>query len=129
MVLRATFVVLCIVAGLALFSDGFDQQGGWMLASVVGLIIAAVVLGIEYGLRNTKTGVLVGGLVGLATGLVLSGVAAWSVAATVPAVESVPVLGLLLLVGFPYLGLVYGVKVLGEAGFVKRLGDLPGRDR
>jgi uncharacterized protein YacL len=48
-------------------------------------------------------------------------VAAWSVAATVPAVESVPVLGLLLLVGFPYLGLVYGVKVLGEAGFVKRL--------
>src|SRR6185503_3144035 len=121
MVLRATFVVLCIVAGLALFSDGFDQQGGWMLASVVGLIIAAVVLGIEYGLRNTKTGVLVGGLVGLATGLVLSGVAAWSVAATVPAVESVPVLGLLLLVGFPYLGLVYGVKVLGETGFVKRL--------
>jgi len=80
MVLRATFVVLCIVAGLALFSDGFDQQGGWMLASVVGLIIAAVVLGIEYGLRNTKTGVLVGGLVGLACGLVLSGVAAWSVA-------------------------------------------------
>src|SRR6185312_8567094 len=104
MVLRATFVVLCIIAALALFSDGFDQQGGWMLASVVGLVIAAVVLSLEYALRNTKTDVLLGGITGLACGLVLAGVAAWAVAVTVPAVESVPILGLLLLAAFPYLG-------------------------
>ena len=52
MVLRATFVVLCILAGLALFSDGVDQQGRLMLASVVGLGIGGVVLGLEYVLRN-----------------------------------------------------------------------------
>jgi uncharacterized protein YacL len=121
MVLRATFVVLCIIAGLALFSDGFDQQGGWMLASVVGLVIAAVVLSLEYALRNTKTDVLLGGITGLACGLVLAGVAAWAVAVTVPAVESVPILGLLLLAAFPYLGLVYGVRIFDKAGYVKRM--------
>src|SRR6266702_273431 len=119
MVLRATFVVLCIVAGLALFSDGFDQQGGWVLASVLGLLIAGVVLGLEYALRNTKTGVLLGGISGLACGLVLAGAAAGAVALSVPAVEPVPILGLLLLVGFHYLGLIYGVKVFREAGFFK----------
>ena len=121
MVLRATFVVLCILAGLALFSDGVDQQGRLMLASVVGLGIGGVVLGLEYVLRNTKTAVLLGGIIGLACGLVLAGVAAWSIAVTVPAVESVPILGLLLLAGFPYLGLVYGVRLFGEAGFFKRV--------
>src|SRR2546421_3988976 len=121
MVLRATFVVLCILAGLALFSDGVDQQGRLMLASVVGLGIGGVVLGLEYLLRNTKTAVLLAGIIGLACGLVLAGIAAWSIAVTVPAVESVPILGLLLLAGFPYLGLVYGVRLFGEAGFFKRV--------
>jgi uncharacterized protein YacL len=36
-------------------------------------------------------------------------------------VESVPILGLLLLAGFPYLGLVYGVRLFSEAGFFKRV--------
>src|SRR5437867_12586230 len=122
MVLRATFVVLCILAGLALFADGVDQQGRWVLASVVGVGIGGVVLGLEYVLRNTKTAVLLGGIIGLACGLVLAGIAAWSIAVTVPAVESVPILGLLLLAGVSYAGLVYGARVLGEAGLFKRMG-------
>src|SRR5438093_13095525 len=121
MVLRATFVVLCILAGLALFADGVDQQGRWVLASVVGVGIGGVVLGLEYVLRNTKTAVLLGGIIGLACGLVLAGIAAWSIAVTVPAVESVPRQGLLLLAGFPYLGLVYGVRLFGEASFFMRM--------
>jgi uncharacterized protein YacL len=120
MVLRTAFVVLCIVAGLALFSDGFDQQGGWITASVVGLVIAAVVLGVEYILRNRSTGALLGGVAGLAAGFLLAGVAAWAVAVTVPSVDSIPVFGFLLLAAFPYLGLVYGMKVFGEAGILKR---------
>src|SRR5438445_10595468 len=94
MVLRATFVVLCILAGLALFSDGVDQQGRLMLASVGGVGIGGVVPGLEYLLRNTKTAVLLGGIIGLACGLVLAGIAASSVAVTVPAGELERVLGL-----------------------------------
>ena len=45
MVLRATFVVLCILAGLALFADGVDQQGRWVLASVVGVGIGYKISG------------------------------------------------------------------------------------
>jgi uncharacterized protein YacL len=120
MVLRTTFVVLCIVAGLALFSDGFDQQGGWMLASAVGIVIAALVLALEYAFRNTKTGVLLGGFAGLACGLLLAGLAAWAMAMTLPPVESVPILGFLLLAAFPYLGAIYGIRVFGEVGILKR---------
>src|SRR5438034_10273040 len=105
MVLRATFVVLCILAGLALFSDGVDQQGRLMLASVGGLGIGGVVLGLEYLLRNTKTAVLLGGIIWLARGLVLAGIAAWAVAITVPAVELVPLRGAVLLTGLVSPGL------------------------
>jgi uncharacterized protein YacL len=121
MVPRTTFVVLCIVAGLALFSDSNDQQGAWMVGAIVGLVIAGVVLALEYLLRNTKTGVLLGGVAGLGAGLVLVGLAAWAVAVTVPSVETIPILGFLLLATFPYLGLIYGVKIFGEAGVFKRM--------
>jgi uncharacterized protein YacL len=120
MVLRTTFVVLCIVAGLALFSDGFDQQGGWLSAAVVGLVVAGLVLALEYGLRHAKPGVVLGGAIGFACGLVLAGVAAWALAVTVPPVEAVPVLGFLLVAVFPYLGLVYGIKIFAEPGILKR---------
>ena len=80
MVLRTTFVVLCIVAGLALFSEGFEQ--GWIWGTLVGLVVAGAVLTIEYSLTNAKPGTLLGGLSGLAVGLLLAGIAAWAVAVT-----------------------------------------------
>src|ERR1041384_5321603 len=102
MVPRTTFVVLCIVAGLTLFSEGFDQQG-WMWASLVGLVVAGAVLMVEYSLQKAKPGALLGGISGLAVGLVLAGIAAWAMAGTPPAVELLPILGFLLLAAFPYL--------------------------
>ena len=120
MVLRATYVVLCIVTGLALFSGGFGQDGGWIGAAVVGLIVAGVVLGLEFGLRETKPDVLLGGAAGLAAGLILAGLAAWAVANTLPAAESAPVLGFLIVAAFPYLGLISGVKLFAEAGILKQ---------
>jgi len=120
MVRRTTYVVLCIVAGLALFSDGFDQDSGWIWAAVVGLVVAGIVLGVEYGLREMKPGVLLGGAAGLVGGLVLAGLAAWALAMTLPGTESVPVLGFFLLAAFPYLGLVFGGKLFGDAGFLTR---------
>jgi uncharacterized protein YacL len=119
MVLRATFVVLCIVAGLALFSDGFGQESGLIWAAGVGLLVAGVVLGVEYGLRHAKPGVLLGGAAGLAAGLFVAGLASWAVGFAVPGLESVPVLGFVLLAAFPYLGLIYGRKIFEAAGVLK----------
>src|SRR5713226_10046247 len=103
MVLRATFVVLCIVLSLALFSNG--EEYGWIWAAAVGVVVAGIVLGIEYMLRQVKPGVLLGGAAGLACGLLLTGLAAWALGATVQDFESIPVLGFLLLAAFPYLSL------------------------
>ena len=118
MVLRATLVVLCIVLGVALFSDGSGQAGGWIWAAAVGLLVAAVALGIEYVLREAKPGSLLGGVAGLTGGLLLAGIASWAVAVTLPGFEAVPVLGFLLLTGFPYLGLIYGIKIFTAAGIL-----------
>lgn len=122
MVLRATFVVLCIVLGLALFSNSSEQENGWIWAAAVGVVVAGIVLGIEYTLRQAKPGVLLGGAAGLACGLLLAGLAAWALGATVPDFESVPVLGFLLLAIFPYLGLIYGVKIFTAAGILGQPG-------
>ncbi len=119
MVLRTAFVVLCIVAGLALFSDGFGQDWGWIWAAVAGLVVAGIVLGVEFTLRDAKPGVLLGGASGLAAGLILAGVAAWALESTVPSALSVPPLGFLILAAFPYLGLIYGMKIFAQAGIPK----------
>ncbi len=126
MVLRATFVILCIVLSLALFSNG--EEYGWIWAATVGVVVAGIVLGIEYMLRQAKPGVLLGGAAGLACGLLLTGLAAWALGATVQDFESIPVLGFLLLAAFPYLSLIYGVKIftamgiLGQPGAVETTG-------
>jgi uncharacterized protein YacL len=122
MVLRATLVVLCIVLGLALFSDGSGQAGGWIWAAAVGLLVAGVALGIEYVLREARPGSLLGGVAGFTGGLLLAGIASWAVAVTLPGFEAVPVLGLLLLTVFPYLGLIYGIRIFTAAGIL----DQPG---
>src|SRR5207245_7086789 len=69
MVLRTTFVVLCIVLGLALFSNSSEQENGWIWAAAVGVVVAGLVLGIEYMLRQAKPGVRLGGAAGIACGL------------------------------------------------------------
>jgi uncharacterized protein YacL len=122
MVLRTTLVVLCIVLGLALFTDGSGQAVGWIWAAAVGLLVAGVALGIEYVLREARPGSLLGGAAGLTGGLLLAGIASWAVAITLPGFEAVPVLGLLLLTVFPYLGLIYGIKIFTAAGIL----DQPG---
>src|SRR5207249_2649394 len=124
MVLRATFVVLCIVLSLALFSNSSEQENGWIWAAAVGVVVAGIVLGIEYTLRQAKPGVLLGGAAGLACGLLLAGLAAWALSTTVPDFEAVPVLGFLLLAIFPYLGLIYGVKIFTAAGILGQPGVL-----
>src|SRR3989442_2436070 len=122
MVLRATFGVRGIVLRPAVFSNSSEQENGWIWAAAVGVVVAGIVLGIEYTLRQAKPGVLLGGAAGLACGLLLAGLAAWALSTTVPDFEAVPVLGFLLLAIFPYLGLIYGVKIFTAAGIFSQPG-------
>src|SRR2546426_10965583 len=106
MVLRATFVVLCIVLSLALFSNSSEQENGWIWAAAVGVVVAGIVLGIEYTLRQGKPRVLLGGPAGLAGGPRLGGVAPLAVSTTIPDLLSVPVLRVPLTLIFSHLGLI-----------------------
>src|SRR5207245_8986555 len=102
MVLRATFVVLCIVLSLALFSNSSEQENGWIWAAAVGVVVAGIVLGIEYTLRQAKPGVLMGGAAGLAFRLLLAGLAVCALSTGIPHFEDGSVLRFLLLAISPY---------------------------
>src|SRR2546426_11990993 len=94
MVLRATFVVLCIVLSLALFSNSSEQENGWIWAAAVGGVVAGIVLGIEYTLRQAKPGVLLGGAAGPAGGPPFGGLGARAPANTSPGLVGLPGPGL-----------------------------------
>src|SRR5207237_8297923 len=99
--------------GLALFSGGEEIGCSWGVA--VGVVAASAAVWIEYTLRRSKPGAVLGGTAGLACGLLLACLAAWTLETTIPAFEFAPVLGFLLLAIFPYLGIIYGVKIFTAA--------------
>ncbi len=112
MVSRAIFVLLSALAGMALFvkADGVNVSyllyGFGIGAATGGLIVAG-----EYALRNLSFGIIVGGTVGLAVGLLLTGLVEW-VGGEVFDVQTFlfHIGGLVFLLGLPYLGLVLGAR-------------------
>jgi uncharacterized protein YacL len=110
---RIVFVLLSALAGLALFLRGEEELTGALLT--VGFAIGAVTGGLiligEYLLQKASFGIIAGGTVGLAIGLVLTGLIEW-VGSAVFDVETFlfHIGGLLFLLGLPYLGLVLGAK-------------------
>jgi uncharacterized protein YacL len=122
---RIGFVFLSALAGLALFLRGEEPTLTFLL---VGLAIGAATGGFilvgEYLLQNLSYGIIVGGTVGLAVGLVLTGLVEW-VGSAVFDVETFlfHIGGLLFLLGLPYLGIVLGAKFGHErfAGTSKHL--------
>lgn len=113
---RATFVLLSALAGVVLFVRGdgpndTEALQGFLIGGVSGGLI---LLG-EYALQKLSYGVIVGGTLGLAVGLILTGLVEW-VGSAVFDVETAlfHVGGLVFLLGFPYLGLVLGAKFGNE---------------
>jgi uncharacterized protein YacL len=77
----------------------------------MGAVAGGLILAGEYALRRLSFGIIVGGAVGLAGGLVLTGLVEW-VGSAVFDVETFlfHIGGLVFLLGFPYLGLAMGAR-------------------
>src|SRR2546426_9914068 len=116
MVLRATFAVLCIVLSLALFSNSSEQENGWIWAAAVGVVVAGIVLGIEYTLRQAEPGVLLGGAAGRRRGPLFCGIAALGRSNTGPDIVIRPALGLRLLWRLSSFGLCVRRENFSAAG-------------
>jgi uncharacterized protein YacL len=122
---RVIFVFLSALAGMALFMRGEESNGAFLLQGfVIGAATGGLILLGEYALQTMSFGIIVGGTVGLAVGLLLTGLVEW-VGSVVFDVETVlfHIGGLAFLLGLPYLGLVLGAKFGHEqlAGPPKRV--------
>ncbi len=112
MVIRAIFVLLSALAGMALFLRAQDPSREFLLTGFgIGATAGGLILGGEYALRRLSFGIIVGGAAGLAGGLILTGLVEW-VGSAVFDVETFlfHIGGLVFLLGLPYLGLVMGAR-------------------
>ena len=112
MVRRIGFVLLSALAGLALFLRGEDPSSTFLLQGfAIGAATGGLILLGEYALQRLSYGIIVGGTLGLAVGLLLTGLVEW-VGSVVFDMETVlfHITGLVFLLGLPYLGLVLGAK-------------------
>ncbi len=112
MVSRAIFVLLSALAGMALFNRADEAHALYVVYGMaIGVATSGLILAAEYALRNLSFGIVVGGTTGLAAGLLLTGLVEW-VGGEIFDVQTFlfHIGGLVFLLGFPYLGLVFGAR-------------------
>ena len=109
---RVMFVFLSALAGMALFMRREEPNGTFLIEGfIIGAATGSLIVLGEYALENLSFGIVVGGTVVLAVGLLLTGLVEW-VGSVVFDVQTVlfHIGGLAFLLGLPYLGLVLGAK-------------------
>lgn len=112
MVRRTIFVLLCALAGAGLFLRGEELDSPVLLMGLaIGAITGGLILVGEYALQKASFGIIIGGTVGLAVGLMLTGLIEW-VGSVIFDVETFlfHIGGLVFLLGLPYLGMVLGAR-------------------
>lgn len=109
---RVIVVLLSALAGMALFARDEAVSGQLLLLGLaVGAATGGLILASEYALGKASFGIIVGGTIGLAVGLGLTGLI-WLVGRAIFDVESLLLNlgGVLLFLGLPYLGLMLGAR-------------------
>ena len=116
---RAVVVLLCAIAGLALFLRGSELFGlpAWTWIPISVAIGALIVAG-EFGFQRLSFGMAVGIITGLMSGLLLTGLLQWVGAGIFDLHSSVVQLGaVLLVIGLPYIGMLLGGRFGKEEAF------------
>ncbi len=128
---RTVVVLLSTLVGVALSLRGDGPFGLDPLMWVpIGIVTGGLILACEYAAQRIPVGKLVGGIVGLLVGLVLSGlfqrvgIGIFAVQASV-----VELAGIVFIIGLPYLGVVLGArfgreKMAGPAKLAESMGVL-----
>jgi uncharacterized protein YacL len=112
---------------MALFLRAKDPSREFLLSGFgIGAITGALIVAGEYALRRLSFGIIAGGTMGLAAGLVLTGLVEW-VGSAVFDVETFlfHIGGLVFLLGLPYLGLVLGAQFGKDTLVGGQLGSSP----
>ena len=112
MISRAIFILLSALAGMALFMRAESASGAfWLYGFGIGAVTGGLIVVGEYALRALSFGIIVGATAGLAVGLLMTGLVEW-VGGEIFGVQTFlfHIGGLVFLLGFPYLGLVFGAR-------------------
>jgi uncharacterized protein YacL len=126
MLLRPIFILLSGFLGWYLI-PGIDNSTGFnLLGLFVGLLTGAMVLAVEYSLKDVSSRLIFGGIIGLALGLGVTGLLGWVTAPLFTHnLDSLLPWRLIFLLTLGYLGLVTGQKLAKEFGSGKTDSQLP----
>ncbi len=117
MLLRSIFLLLSGLLGWYLLPGSDNGLGFNLLGLFVGLLAGAMVLSIEYSLKNVSSRLIFGGILGFALGLGVAGLLGWVITPLFSHnPDSLLPWRLIFLLTLGYLGLVTGQKLAKELG-------------
>ena len=112
MALRAIFFCVSVLLGLGVvFAAGLDEDVYLLIGAGLGALLGGILIAVEQFLQCVTSTVAIGGFVGLSVGIVLAGILIFSVSQIFPDATLATQFGsITLLIVFPYLGLIVGMR-------------------
>jgi len=126
MVIRTVYLILCAFSGLYLFSKGLESKEFYYIGLIGAGLTATLGFLLEYSLRRVHLSVILGGVLGLLSGVLSAAAIGFLAGHLMPDLPTLHLPGhLFLLLIFGYLGVVIGMK-LGKDLRGQKVGTLGG---